>query len=123
MSGMGLTGESVAVIHVSDINNHAPQFNPVQVGQYNYNYCIYNITHLSTWVHSSQYNMLAVENRHNYEVGRVNVTDKDDHGTGNWEVKYSIYNDPHRNFAISTDPSTNQGILIAVKVRHRCYCT
>lgn len=91
MSGMGLTGESVAVIHVSDINNHAPQFNPVQ------------------------YNMLAVENRHNYEVGRVNVTDKDDHGTGNWEVKYSIYNDPHRNFAISTDPSTNQGILIAVK--------
>ena len=31
MGGMGLTGEGVAVIHVSDINNHAPQFSPVSV--------------------------------------------------------------------------------------------
>lgn len=91
MSGMGLTSEGVAVIHVSDINNHAPQFSP------------------------DKYNMLAVENRQDYEIGRVNVTDRDDRGTGNWEVKYSIYNDPHRSFAVNTDPATNQGILTVVK--------
>uniref|UniRef100_A0A8C6S2Z9 Cadherin 15, type 1, M-cadherin (myotubule) n=1 Tax=Neogobius melanostomus TaxID=47308 RepID=A0A8C6S2Z9_9GOBI len=89
MGGMGLTSEGVAVIHISDINNHAPQFSP--------------------------YNMLAVENRQDFEVGRVNVTDRDDRGTGNWEVKYSIYNDPHRSFSIRTDPATNQGILTVVK--------
>lgn len=31
MGGMGLTGEGVAVIHVSDINNHVPQFSPASV--------------------------------------------------------------------------------------------
>lgn len=32
MGGMGLTSEGVAIIHVSDINNHAPQFSPDLVG-------------------------------------------------------------------------------------------
>ncbi|XP_077374554.1 cadherin-15 [Festucalex cinctus] len=91
MGGMGLTSEGVAVIHVSDINNHAPQFYP------------------------SSYGMTAVENRMNYEIGRVNVTDIDDRGTGNWEAKYFISNDPYRNFAVTTDSVTNQGILMAVK--------
>ena len=31
MGGMGLTSEGVAVIHVADINNHAPQFSPASV--------------------------------------------------------------------------------------------
>lgn len=31
MGGMGLTSEGVAIIHVSDINNHAPQFSPDSV--------------------------------------------------------------------------------------------
>lgn len=31
MGGMGLTSEGVATIHVSDINNHAPQFSPDSV--------------------------------------------------------------------------------------------
>lgn len=31
MGGMGLTSEGVAVIHVSDINNHVPQFSPASV--------------------------------------------------------------------------------------------
>lgn len=61
--------------------------------------------------------MTAVENRQGYEIGRVNVTDKDDRGTGNWEAKYFISNDPDGNFAITTDPSTNQGVLIVVKVQ------
>ncbi|XP_030019340.1 cadherin-15 [Sphaeramia orbicularis] len=91
MGGMGLTSEGVAVIHVSDINNNAPQFSP------------------------AQYRVMAVENRQDYEIGRVNVTDKDDRGTGNWEAKYSIINDLNRNFAINTDPFTNQGVLTVVK--------
>uniref|UniRef100_A0A667WWV8 Cadherin 15, type 1, M-cadherin (myotubule) n=1 Tax=Myripristis murdjan TaxID=586833 RepID=A0A667WWV8_9TELE len=88
MSGMGLTSEGVAIIHVSDINNHAPQFNPNMV----------------------------MENKKDYEIGRVNVTDRDDRGTGNWRAKYSIAKgDPHGSFAISTDNVTNQGILTVVK--------
>nr|XP_057944744.1 cadherin-15 [Doryrhamphus excisus] len=91
MGGMGLTSEGVAIIHVSDINNHAPQFSP------------------------NSYKMIAVENRRNYEIGRVNVTDIDDRGTGNWEARYFISNDPYRNFAITTDSVTNQGILMVVQ--------
>ncbi|XP_077449209.1 cadherin-15 [Stigmatopora argus] len=91
MGGMGLTSEGVAIIHISDINNHAPQFNP------------------------TMYSMTAVENRINYEIGRVNVTDSDDRGTGNWEATYLISNDPYRKFAVSTDSFTNQGILMVVK--------
>lgn len=64
-----------------------------------------------------QYTMLAVENRRDYEIGRVNVTDRDDRGTGNWEAKYSISNDPKRTFAVSTDPATNQGVLTVVQVQ------
>lgn len=61
--------------------------------------------------------MTAVENRKDYEIGRVNVTDRDDPGTGNWEARYFISNDPNGNFAIATDPATNQGILSVVKVQ------
>lgn len=61
--------------------------------------------------------MIAVENRKDYEIGRVNATDRDDRGTGNWEAKYFISNDPKGNFAISTDPATNQGVLTVVKVQ------
>ncbi|XP_068430295.1 cadherin-15 [Clinocottus analis] len=91
MGGMGLTSEGVAIIHVSDINNHAPQFS------------------------RAEYSMAAVENRKDYEIGRVNVTDRDDRGAGNWEAKYFITNDPKGNFAISTDPGSNEGILTVVK--------
>ncbi|XP_073321295.1 cadherin-15 [Pagrus major] len=91
MGGMGLTSEGVAIIHVSDINNHAPQFSP------------------------ASYSMIAVENRKDYEIGRVNVTDRDDHGTGNWEAKYFISNDPDGYFTISTDRATNEGVLTVVK--------
>uniref|UniRef100_UPI0037E86EA9 cadherin-15 n=1 Tax=Semicossyphus pulcher TaxID=241346 RepID=UPI0037E86EA9 len=91
MGGMGLTSEGVAIIHVTDINNHIPQFSP------------------------ASYSMTAVENQKDYELGRVNVTDRDDPGTGNWEAKYSISNDPDGYFAISTDPATNQGVLTVVK--------
>ncbi|XP_030581988.1 cadherin-15 [Archocentrus centrarchus] len=91
MGGMGLTSEGVAFVHVSDINNHAPQFSP------------------------ASYSMTTVENRNDYELGRVNVTDRDDPGTRNWEAKYSVFNDHRGNFAVRTDPVTNQGVLTVVK--------
>ncbi|KAG8001606.1 Cadherin-15 [Nibea albiflora] len=62
-----------------------------------------------------EYSMIAVENRKDYEIGRVNVTDRDDHGTRNWEAKYFISNDLDGNFAISTDPVTNEGVLTVVQ--------
>uniref|UniRef100_A0A8C8DK42 Cadherin 15, type 1, M-cadherin (myotubule) n=1 Tax=Oryzias sinensis TaxID=183150 RepID=A0A8C8DK42_9TELE len=93
MGGMGLTTEGEAIINVSDINNHAPLFSP------------------------ASYNMTAEENKSYLEIGRVNVTDRDDRGTRNWEAKYSILpsNDPKRSFAITTDPATNQGVISVVK--------
>ncbi|XP_053722049.1 cadherin-15-like [Synchiropus splendidus] len=91
MAGDGLTSEAVAVIHVIDINNYAPKIIP------------------------SMYHMTAVENREVAELGRVNVTDGDEPGTGNWEAKFFISNDPRGYFAIRTDAETNQGILSVVK--------
>ena len=61
--------------------------------------------------------MTAVENRVAYEIGRVNVTDRDDRGTKNWEVKYSISGDPDHKFAVRTDPSTNQGVVTVIQVQ------
>ena len=58
-----------------------------------------------------------MENRIDHEIGRVNVVDNDDPGTGNWEAKYTIAeSDQFSNFAIETDPLTNEGILTVVKV-------
>lgn len=64
--------------------------------------------------------MTAEENKSYFEIGRVNVTDRDDRGTRNWEARYSILpsNDPKRSFAITTDPATNQGVISVVKVPH-----
>lgn len=61
--------------------------------------------------------MTAEENVVGVEIGRVNVTDRDDPGTRNWEAKYAITNDPQRNFAIRTDPDTNQGVLTVIRVQ------
>ncbi|CAL8350810.1 unnamed protein product [Merluccius merluccius] len=92
MSGMGLTSEGVAIVHVTDINNHAPQFSP------------------------SMYHASGVENRKDYELCRVNVTDRDDRGTGNWEAKYTITRgNAGGNFEVHTDPVSNQGVVTVVK--------
>ncbi|XP_061078356.1 cadherin-15-like [Conger conger] len=92
MSGEGLSDVSSAVIHVSDINNNAPQFS------------------------SDQYTMLAVENKIKEEIGRVSSTDKDEANTENWRSKFTITGgDPNGHFAVRTDPSTNEGIVSVVK--------
>ncbi|XP_017260467.1 cadherin-15 [Kryptolebias marmoratus] len=91
LGGEGLTGDAEAIILVSDINNHPPRFGP------------------------ASYSMTAEENVFGVEIGRVNVTDRDDPGTRNWEAKFTITNDPQRNFAIRTDPDTNQGVLTVIR--------
>ncbi|XP_036391506.1 cadherin-15-like [Megalops cyprinoides] len=90
MSGEGLSDVASAVIHVSDINNHMPRFT------------------------KDYYTMRAVENRVE-DTGRISVTDKDEPGTANWKVKYTIAKgDPSGHFAIRTDPSTNEGVISVV---------
>ncbi|KAJ3593887.1 hypothetical protein NHX12_006220 [Muraenolepis orangiensis] len=92
MSGMGLTSESVAIVHVTDINNHAPQFSP------------------------SMYHVSGQENQQDYEVCRVNSTDRDDHGTGNWEAVYTVaHGNNGGHFFVDTDPVSNQGVITVVK--------
>ncbi|XP_053472841.1 cadherin-15 [Ictalurus furcatus] len=92
MSGMGLTSTGRAIIHITDINNHAPQFNP------------------------NTYTMLALENKVGEDVGRVNATDKDEKNGDNWRITYSIIKgDSSGNFDIRTDRVTNQGIISVMK--------
>ncbi|KAI5619757.1 cadherin-15 precursor, partial [Silurus asotus] len=92
MSGMGLTSTARAIIHITDINNHAPQFKP------------------------NTYTMFATENKVGVDVGRVNATDKDEKNGDNWRITYSIIKgDISGNFAIRTDHVTNQGIIFLVK--------
>jgi len=64
-----------------------------------------------------QYQASVLENRRDYELCRVNVTDRDDPGTGNWEARYAIArSDASGHFAVHTDPATNQGVVTVVKV-------
>nr|XP_055072421.1 cadherin-15 [Misgurnus anguillicaudatus] len=92
MSGMGLASVGRAIINISDINNHAPKFQP------------------------NVYKMYAMENKHIAEVGRINATDNDQRGGLNWMIKYKITNgDPAGHFSVRTDPVTNQGIISVVK--------
>ncbi|KAG7261549.1 hypothetical protein CRUP_022715 [Coryphaenoides rupestris] len=63
-----------------------------------------------------QYQVSGLENRRDYELCRVNVTDRDDPGTGNWEARYAIArSDASGHFAVHTDPATNQGVVTVVK--------
>ncbi|XP_060767536.1 cadherin-15 [Neoarius graeffei] len=92
MSGMGLTSTGRVIIHIIDINNHAPQFNP------------------------NMYTMFTMENKVGEDIGRVNATDKDEKNGNNWRITYSIIKgDSSGNFAIRTDHVTNQGIISVLK--------
>ncbi|XP_036440313.1 cadherin-15 [Colossoma macropomum] len=91
MSGLGLTSTGRATIYITDINNHAPQFQP------------------------TTYNMFAMENKVGVDLGRVNATDKDQRNGENWRIVYSIRGDASGNFAVRTDRATNQGIISVVK--------
>ncbi|MBN3299444.1 CAD15 protein, partial [Amia calva] len=92
MSGLGLTGYSMAIIYISDINDNSPKFYP------------------------DSYTFEVPENVDNIDIGRINATDMDQEGTPNWIIKYTIVEgDPDRHFAISTDADSNEGIVSVVK--------
>ncbi|XP_072492643.1 cadherin-15 isoform X2 [Notamacropus eugenii] len=92
MSGDGLTNTATAVIYVDDINDNAPEFT------------------------REEFSMRADEAVGGIDVGRLEVQDKDLPGSPNWVAKFTILEgDPGGQFAIRTDPKTNDGILSVVK--------
>ncbi|KAF3860677.1 hypothetical protein F7725_000932 [Dissostichus mawsoni] len=55
------------------------------------------------------------EGEENVLVKRLQVTDRDTKGTSAWRAKYQIKGDENRNFKITTDPETNEGLLYVEK--------
>lgn len=61
--------------------------------------------------------MEATEAISGVDVGRLEVEDGDLPGSPNWAAKFTILEgDPSGQFAIRTDPRTNEGVLSVVKV-------
>lgn len=51
------------------------------------------------------------------DVGRLEVDDRDLPGSPNWAARFTILEgDPDGQFAVRTDPKTNEGVLSLVKV-------
>ncbi|XP_041077644.1 cadherin-15-like isoform X3 [Polyodon spathula] len=92
MSGYGLTSYSSALIYINDVNDNAPNFT------------------------SDTFQISAMENNMQADIGRITVTDEDEEQTENWWVKYTITaGDPEGNFDIRRDDATNEGIVSVVK--------
>ncbi|MGH0126732.1 UNVERIFIED_CONTAM: hypothetical protein FKN15_033486 [Acipenser sinensis] len=92
MSGSGLSSYSSALIYINDINDNAPNFT------------------------SETFQMSAMENKVQADIGRITVTDEDEPQTENWWVKYTITaGDPEGNYDIRRDDATNEGIVSVVK--------
>ncbi|KAJ6652501.1 hypothetical protein lerEdw1_011471 [Lerista edwardsae] len=92
MQGQGLTNTATAIITVKDINDNAPIFNP------------------------SKYAADVPENEPDYLVARLKVTDADERGTAAWRATYMIVKgNEGGNFAITTDPESNDGLLRTAK--------
>uniref|UniRef100_A0A4W3GTF8 Cadherin 15, type 1, M-cadherin (myotubule) n=1 Tax=Callorhinchus milii TaxID=7868 RepID=A0A4W3GTF8_CALMI len=91
LSGVGLANTASAIIFITDLNDNAPHFT------------------------ASEFAVAVTEDTVGQEVGRVSVEDKDEAGTRNWLANYTIVSgnqDGH--FSISTDPHTNQGIVLSL---------
>nr|KAF6409297.1 cadherin 15 [Rousettus aegyptiacus] len=92
MSGDGLTATASAIITVEDINDNAPVFT------------------------RDEFFMEATEAVSGVDVGRLEVEDGDLPGSPNWAARFTILEgDPDGQFAIRTDPKTNEGVLSVVK--------
>ncbi|NXE47751.1 DSC1 protein, partial [Casuarius casuarius] len=88
----GLCTTGTAVITIEDTNDNAPSFNHMQ------------------------YEARVEENRVDVEILRVSVTDLDELGSaGSIAVFEIIRGNDDRSFEITTDRSTNEGILCVVK--------
>ncbi|NWI19803.1 CADHK protein, partial [Crypturellus soui] len=92
LDGNGLTATALAVIDVADINDNAPEFEP------------------------KTYVAAVPENAAAREVARLAVTDLDEPGTPAWRAVYSIVRgDDGGAFSVTTDPSSNEGVLRTVE--------
>eukprot|EP00069_Balaena_mysticetus_P022468 bmy_14306T0 len=93
MSGDGLTATASAIITLEDVNDNAPEFT------------------------RDQFFLEATEAVSGVDVGRLEVEDRDLPGSPNWVARFTILEgDPDGQFAIRTDPRTNEGVLSVVKV-------
>ncbi|MGH0119630.1 UNVERIFIED_CONTAM: hypothetical protein FKN15_058081 [Acipenser sinensis] len=92
MDGNGLSTTATAIITVTDQNDHAPQFK------------------------TAQETVSVPENEVGALVTRLAVTDRDVPHTPAWNAKYTIVGGNDGNaFNITTDPSSNEGILKTAK--------
>ncbi|KAM9047290.1 cadherin-15 isoform 2-T2 [Megaptera novaeangliae] len=92
MSGDGLTATASAIITLEDVNDNAPKFT------------------------RDQFFLEATEAVSGVDVGRLEVEDRDLPGSPNWVARFTILEgDPDGQFAIRTDPRTNEGVLSVVK--------
>ncbi|XP_062032976.1 cadherin-15 [Lepus europaeus] len=92
MSGDGLTATASAIISLDDVNDNAPEFT------------------------RDEFFMEATEAVSGVDVGRLEVEDRDLPGSPNWAARFTILGgDPDGQFAIRTDPKTNEGVLSLVK--------
>uniref|UniRef100_A0A9L0IYU2 Cadherin 15 n=1 Tax=Equus asinus TaxID=9793 RepID=A0A9L0IYU2_EQUAS len=92
MSGDGLTATALAIITLEDVNDNAPAFT------------------------RDEFFMEATEAISGVDVGRLQVEDRDLPGSPNWAARFTILEgDPDGQFAIRTDPRTNEGVLSVVK--------
>uniref|UniRef100_A0A8C6Q0A4 Cadherin 2, type 1, N-cadherin (neuronal) n=1 Tax=Nothobranchius furzeri TaxID=105023 RepID=A0A8C6Q0A4_NOTFU len=88
----GLSNTATTVIRITDVNDNSPEFTTdTFFGE----------------VH---------ENRVNVIVANLSVTDKDQPHTSAWRAVYRIVaGDPTGRFSITTDPTSNEGLLTVVK--------
>uniref|UniRef100_A0A8D2JI68 Cadherin-1 n=1 Tax=Varanus komodoensis TaxID=61221 RepID=A0A8D2JI68_VARKO len=92
MLGEGFSTTGTAVISVTDTNDNPPIFDP------------------------ATYNETVPENRVGVVVARLRVKDADQENTAAWKAKYTIgRGNDGGNFAVTTDPQSNDGILTTVK--------
>ncbi|XP_030626703.1 cadherin-2 [Chanos chanos] len=88
----GLSNTATAIIRITDVNDNAPEFT------------------------SNTFFGEVPENRVNVIVTNLTVTDKDQPNTPAWNAVYRITaGDPTGRFSIPTDPTTNEGLVTAVK--------
>ncbi|KAL8195129.1 UNVERIFIED_CONTAM: substrate-specific activator of APC-dependent proteolysis [Gekko kuhli] len=88
MQGQGLTTTGKAVITVGDRNDNPPIFDP------------------------TMYSAVVPENVPGFLVAKLKVKDADQENTDAWKARYQIISgNEGGNFAITTDPQTNEGLL------------
>ncbi|XP_005004692.2 cadherin-1 [Cavia porcellus] len=91
LQGEGLSAIAKAMITVTDVNDNPPIFNP------------------------TMYEGQVPENEADAIITTLKVTDDDAPNTPAWQAVYTILNDPDKQFIVTTDPITNNGILKTTK--------